>query len=257
MKTITVRQLKQGAVVLGAAIIMAAGFGSRAHAWETTEYWTSCVEDIHPYGVPELMIGNYFSVDKSALNGSTTFPTDLGLEIGVLPFQKVQMEVGIDAMYPSADPYMFNAKIGTPEDTIVKGFPGIAVGVFDVGTNPSTTAYDIGDIIIGKTIPYIGRLHAGYYYGNHAVLLNSSGQPANQGWMVGFDRTVWAPGAWWLDSMVLAADYASGKNYVGGGGFGMYLNWTKNISLLTGPVWFNDTGINGTWKWTTQVYINF
>ncbi len=257
MRPKTIRRLKQGAGILLSAFMMTVAFGTCVSAWETTEYWTSCVEDIHPYGVPELMIGNYFSVNKSALNGSTAFPTDLGLETGVLPFNKVQMEVGIDAMYPSPDPYMFNAKIGTPEDAIVKGFPGIAAGVYDVGTNPSTTAYDIADIIVGKTIPYIGRLHAGYYYGNHAVLLNSSGQPENQGWMVGFDRTIWDPGKQWLDSLVLAADYASGKNYIGGGGFGIYFNWTKNISLLTGPVWFNDTGINGAWKWTTQVYVNF
>ena len=233
------------------------GTAANSFAWETTEYWTPCVEDVHPYGVPELMIGNFFSVDKSTMNGSTSFPSDLAFEIGVLPYDKVQMEVGIDAMYPSADPYMFNTKIGTPEDALFKGSPGLSVGIFDVGTNPSTTGYDIGDVVIGKTIPYLGRLHAGYYYGNHAVLMNSKGQPDNQGWMVAFDRTLWDPGKAWLDSLVLAADYASGKNYIGGGGFGIYFNWTKNISLLTGPVWFNDTGINGTWKWTTQVYVNF
>jgi len=56
---------------------------------------------------------------------------------------------------------------------------------------------------------------------------------------------------------VLAADYASGKNYIGGGGFGMYHYFTKDISLLTGPVWFNDHAINGQWKWTVQLDINF
>lgn len=226
-------------------------------AWETTEYWTPCVIDVHPYGVPELMIGNYFTVDRKIENGGGAFPEDLGFEIGVLPFEKVQMEVGIDAMEPSDDPYMFNAKIGTPEDVLFKGAPGLAIGIFDVGTNPSTTAYDIVDVIIGKTIPYIGRFHAGYYYGNHAVLVNGNGQPANHGWMVSYDRTILTLNKQWLDSIVLAADYASGDNYIGGGGFGLYLNWTKNISLLTGPVWFNDYKINGPWKWTTQVYINF
>ncbi len=57
--------------------------------------------------------------------------------------------------------------------------------------------------------------------------------------------------------VVLAADYASGKNSIGGGGAGLYYYFTKNIDLLTGPVWFNDKGINGDWKWTTQIDINF
>ena len=49
---------------------------------------------------------------------------------------------------------------------------------------------------------------------------------------------------------------ASGKNVIGAGGFGVYYFFTKDIRLLTGPVWFNETAINGTWKWTTQLDIN-
>ncbi|MCL5276999.1 MAG: hypothetical protein M1517_04370 [Deltaproteobacteria bacterium] len=255
MRSISIERIRRSAGVIVCAMTIAAGTVGLARAWETTEFWTPCVEDVHPYGVPELMIGNFFSVEKSVMNSSTTSPSDLGFEIGVLPYDKIQMEVGIDAMYPTPNPYMFNAKIGTPEDSAFKGSPGMSVGIFGIGTDPAT-AYDVGDVVIGKTVPYVGRLHAGYYYGNHGALLNSKGQSDNQGWMVAYDRTIWSPGKNWMDSMVLAADYASGDNTVGGGGFGVYLNWTKNISLLIGPTWFNDTGINGSWKWTTQVYIN-
>jgi len=59
-----------------------------------------------------------------------------------------------------------------------------------------------------------------------------------------------------FNRIVFAADYASGNNAIGGGGFGLYYYFTKDISLLTGPVWFNDQGINGKWKWTTQLDIN-
>ena len=249
--------MKQMKFVKFIVLVAMLATATRGFAWETTEFWTPCIIDIHSYAVPELMIGNYFTITKKIENGGGAFPTDIGIEIGVLPFNKVHMEVGIDAMEPSDDPYMFNTKIGTPEDVLFKGAPGLAVGIFDVGTNPATTAYDIGDIIVGKTIPYIGRLHIGYYYGNHAVLVNGNGQPDNQGWMIGYDRTIITISTWWMDSIVLAADYASGNNYIGGGGFGLYLNWTKNISLLTGPVWFNDYKINGPWKWTTQIYVNF
>ncbi len=244
-------------LLMTAAATIILGIGNYGFAWETTEFWTPCVIDVHPYAVPELMIGNFFTVDKKMANGGSAFPTDLAFEIGVLPFDKIQMEVGIDAMEPSDDPYMFNTKIGTPEDSLFKGSPGLAIGVFDVGTNQTTTGYDIGDVVIGKTIPSIGRIHLGYYYGNHAVLLNGNGKPENQGWMIAYDRTVLTISKDWMDSIVLAADYASGKNYIGGGGFGLYLNWTKNISLLIGPTWFNDATINGPMKWTTQLYVNF
>ena len=59
-----------------------------------------------------------------------------------------------------------------------------------------------------------------------------------------------------FNRIVFAADYASGKNAIGGGGFGFYYFFTKDISLLTGPVWFNDTDVNGRWKWTVQLDIN-
>ncbi len=58
------------------------------------------------------------------------------------------------------------------------------------------------------------------------------------------------------NKLVLAADYASGNNVIGGGGVGVYYYFTKDISLLTGPVWFNEQDINGKWKWTIQLDIN-
>ncbi|MBI5117251.1 hypothetical protein HZA56_12320, partial [Candidatus Poribacteria bacterium] len=56
--------------------------------------------------------------------------------------------------------------------------------------------------------------------------------------------------------LIFAADYASGENSIGGGGVGLYYFFTKDISLLTGPVWFNESKINGDWKWTIQLDIN-
>lgn len=80
-----------------------------------------------------------------------------------------------------------------------------------------------------------------------------------QGWMVGFIRnfckTEDCEGKEYY-KWVLAADYASGKNTVGGGGVGVYYYLTPDITLLTGPTFFNDAGLNGKWKWTVQVNIN-
>lgn len=41
------------------------------------------------------------------------------------------------------------------------------------------------------------------------------------------------------------------------GSVGLYYYFTKNVDLLSDPVWFNDTVTNGVWKWTTQLDINF
>ncbi len=60
-----------------------------------------------------------------------------------------------------------------------------------------------------------------------------------------------------FNRFVFVADYASGDNAIGGGGTGLYVYFTRKIDLAFGPVWFNDEGINGTWKWTMQLDINF
>jgi len=100
------------------------------------------------------------------------------------------------------------------------------------------TDYDIVDVLVGKTIPYFGRLFLGYYIGNHATLVNGKGEADNQGAMIAMDHGFWNvkdKNGDEYSRLVFAADWASGKNYVGGGGPGLYYYFTKNISLLTGP----------------------
>jgi len=70
-----------------------------AHATPSTTYWTPMTLDIQSYGVTHIGVDNYFSVgnktsDEPAINNS--FATDIGLTVGVLPFEKLQMEIGVD-----------------------------------------------------------------------------------------------------------------------------------------------------------------
>lgn len=239
-----------------------------AQATPSTTFWTPMTPDIQGYGVLHIGIDNYFSVgnkisDESAINNS--FATDAGLTVGVLPFEKLQMEIGIDYLGPSDYPVYFNAKIGTPEDALFKWFPALQIGIFNVGTKRNDEGQQNGTDqnivygVIGKTIPYLGRLSAGPYIGNSAVLHSSDGDAQDKGFMVAFDRgflSVKDKEGSEFNRIVFAADYASGKNAIGGGGFGLYYYFTKDISLLTGPVWFNDSGVNGRWKWTVQLDIN-
>lgn len=74
--------------------------------------------------------------------------------------------------------------------------------------------------------------------------------------MIAYDRAFMPVKEGSFNRFVICGDYASGKNALGGGGFGLYTYFTKDIDVLTGPVWFNDEGVNSHWKWTIQLDIN-
>jgi hypothetical protein len=285
------------AMVLAVAVLL--GTADRGHATPSTTYWTPATSDIQAFNVWHIGVDNYFRLSRTQeelANGQfDSFPTDVGLTVGVLPFQKFQMEIGIDGLFPGTRVHpalrsigrslLFNAKIGTPEGAFFGSwFPAINIGIFNVGTKSEVTDMNIVDLIIGKTLGPFGRIHGGGYYGNPGSALmheggckrgnansafdctvapnspGASGELDNAGGMVGYDYGFWKvkdSAGNEYNKWVFAADYASGKNFIGGGGFGMYHFFTKDISLLTGPVWFNDHVINGQWKWTVQLDINF
>ena len=118
------------------------------------------------------------------------------------------------------------------------------------------TGQNIWHLVLGKDLGAAGRLHAcPYYSGNFSGLGLGTD---NTGWMLGYDKGFMpvkdASGDY--NKWVFAADYASGSNALGGGGAGLYYFFTKTISLLTGPVFFNSQALNGKWKWTAQLDIN-
>jgi hypothetical protein len=263
-------------------------------ATPSTTYWTPATSDVQPFNVWHIGVDNYFRLYQTQQDIDKTqgpaLPTDVGLTVGVLPFEKLNMEVGIDYLAPATfaqstlrsmgSSFLFNAKLGTPEGAFLGSwFPALNLGIFNVGTKTEVTSMNIVDFLIGKTLGPFGRIHGGGYYGNPGSVLmhgngcvryatnpalrcnaGQSGDLQNAGGMVGYDygfRPVKDKAGNEYNKWVFAADYASGKNYIGGGGFGMYHYFTKDISLLTGPVWFNDHAINGQWKWTVQLDINF
>jgi len=262
-------------------------------ATPSTTYWTTATSDVQPFNVWHIGVDNYFRLYQTQSetdNGlGASLPTDVGLTVGALPYEKLNLEVGVDYLAPArfAHPtlrsmghsFLFNAKFGIPEGALTGWAPAFNVGIFNVGTKSQVTDMNIVDFLIGKTLGAFGRIHGGYYYGNPGSALmrengclrgnanpliacaaGRSGSRENDGGMVGYDYGFWKvkdKEGNEYNKWVFAADYASGKNYIGGGGFGMYHYFTKDISLLTGPVWFNDHIINGQWKWTVQLDINF
>lgn len=235
------------------------GWAVTAGATPSSTNWTPATTDVQGFRVLHVGVDNYFTVFRKAGDRAGDFPTDVGLTVGVLPYQRFQMEIGIDTLEPSDFPVFFNAKVGTPEGALFKGSPAVNLGVFNVGTEPGSTDQNIGHAMLGKTIPRLGRLFAGAYFGNDNLLVNAQGQAEATGFMVGFDRgiiPVTDAGGASYSRLVLVGDWASGKNAFGGGGVGVYWYFASTVSLLNGVVWFNEEAINGPWKWTTQLDVN-
>lgn len=236
-------------------------------ATPSTTFWTPMVEDIQPFGVIHLGIDNYFRVYKPVTNENSAFPTDFTAPtVGVLPFKKIQMETGFDYFASTPHPWLFNSKIGAPEDSFFKNQPALEIGIYDAGEKFAATSgesrldFDVAYAVIGKTIRKLGRLSTGPYIGNRATLVSSDGKHENVGFMAAFDHSfvpvTGKDGSVEYSKVVFAADYQSGKNALGASGAGLYYYFTSDVSLLVGPTFFNDRGLNGDWRISTQLDIN-
>jgi hypothetical protein len=209
---------------------------SFVRATPSTIIWIPSV-DFQGYKSFHLGIDNYAYDFKSGkpLSG-TAFPTDLGLTVGIFPFSALQAEVGVDYFTPQWSPFLFNAKIGTPEGTLADWSPAIAVGGFGYGFQTNVTDYNILYGIIGKTLPVLGRVEIGYYTGNKNLLLDlETGNTDNSGIMFSWDRTI--PEI--SENLWLAVDYQGGKNSFGALSYGLAWSFSKNVSVIFARDVFN------------------
>lgn len=207
-----------------------------AMATPSTHIWIPST-DIQPFGVLHLGIDNYYR-----FNGFT--PTDFGLTIGVLPFEKIQAEVGVDFLADTHDPTFFNFKLGVPEGAFHKWQPALAVGGFNFGTqyhqDKVKTDQNIGYGLVAKTLPFLGRFTAGYYGGNQSVnggLRDPAGRRANHGFMFAWDRTL----SEISDRLWVAVDYQGGMNDLGALNFGVSWKFAPNFSVIFAhDIYLND-----------------
>lgn len=253
------RRLSSAALAALAACGLFGGATGAARATSSSTVWTPMTLDIQSFGVLHWGVDNYFTAFRKASNGAGDFPTDAGLTVGILPFEKLQMEVGVDLLEPSDYPVSFNAKLGAPEGTLFSGAPALQVGIVNAGTKKGVNDYNVLYGVVGKSFPGVGRFSIGPYTGNSKLLVDGHGKKENSGFMAAFDhgfRPVKGADGAEFNRFVVAADYASGKNALGGGALGLYYFFTKDISLLVAPVWFNEEAINGKHKWTIQLDIN-
>jgi len=228
--------------------VLLLSLGIPIFATSSSTVWTPCTPDFQSSNLTHITYDTYNRFGSSSGDPVAQFPADYGLTWGKSLGHGLALEYGVDYLAPADHPLFFNAKIGYPEKTLSPSAPALALGIINVGTKSGVTNQDIIYLLAGKSLPdNLGRLSGAVYTGNAEAL----GGADHTGFMVGYDRAL-VP-----NRVVIAADYASGKNAIGGGGAGLYYYFNPNTSLLFGPVWFNDRAINGKMKYTVQLDINF
>jgi len=243
---------------------------SFALATPSTQIWIPST-DIQAFGVPHFGLDSYIrDSNHGFLEPGERDPDmfDTGLTIGVLPFDSVQMEVGIDYLDTFTGskyddhPIYFNAKIGMPENVICTNAPAIALGGYNFGTkshNANRTDQNILYGLAAKTLPAVcdlpslGRISAGYYVGNDEVLLGPDGNSANKGVLLSWDRTMSEID----DRLWFAVDYQGGDNANGALSYGVAWAFTPNISVILGYDMWNKKSVAGANTFTMQWDINF
>jgi len=237
-----------------------------ALATPSTQIWIPST-DIQPYKTIHLNFDSYIRTSKQGAGSVTGNVIDVGPTFGILPFEKIQAEIGFDyidtgsSVGADTHPFYLNAKVGTPEDSLFKYSPAIAVGIYNVGTkfhvsdpvHPDATKQDIVYGLVARTLPVVGRFTAGGYHGSGTVLTDENGHSANDGVMLSWDRTMTELS----DKLWMAVDYMSGKNANGALNFGVSWAFSKNVSVILGYDIYNNTKTGGKNTVTTQVDINY
>lgn len=243
--------MKQLPRVLAATIVALAA--ARASATPSTTFWTPATTYTQPYLVPHLTYDTYVAEQGMLAN-------DYGLTMGILPFEKLQAEIGFDVFYPgyTQNGFYLNGKVTLPEGAYASWQPGVSLGIQSVGFRSDINDYNHLHLTIGKTFAGVGSFAVGAYHGLTKSLyqLPTETKAEQTGFMASYvspDIKVGLPG---LDKIVLVGDYASGKNYFGGGGVGASLYFTPAISLLTGPVWFPKGAAATDFMWTFQLDVD-
>lgn len=232
-----------------AMTLMMAAAGT-ALATPSTQIWIPST-DVQAYKTLHLGIDNYI---RTTSNGGGANTYVLGLTAGVLPFEKLSMEVGVDYLEmgtnSAADkhPIYFNAKLGTPEDSLFKFSPALAVGAYGLGTKAGVTGQNLVYGLAAKTLPVIGRISAGGFHGSETTLIEGE-----NGVLLSWDRTI----SEISDKLWMAVDYQSGNSALGALSFGASWAFAKNVSVIFGYDIYNNEALGGKNTFTTQLDINF
>jgi len=271
--------MKRMMKVFSLAVMFVATAAGAALATPSTQIWIPST-DIQAFKTLHLGIDNYFRASSTPRSAPTPLSTrdanvmDIGLTAGILPFEKLQMEVGVDYLVIANNPndnhpILGNFKIGTPEDALFKFSPALAVGMYNIGpVQPAGNAPFVvsgQNIIYGlaaKTIPAmgpvpsLGRISAGGYRGAAVAFQDTRLDPSksqNSGLLLSWDRTI----SEISDKLWLAVDYMGGNNVDGSINVGVSWAFSKNVSVIFGYDIYKEKALAGNNTFTTQLDINF
>ncbi|HEX9023630.1 MAG TPA: hypothetical protein VF799_07310 [Geobacteraceae bacterium] len=267
--------MKNAVKIISLAVTLLVAAAGAALATPSTQIWIPST-DIQPFKDLHLNIDSYFrasSVSKAASpTGRDTNVWDIGPTIGILPFEKIQAEVGFDYMVNSSNPndshpFSGNFKIGTPEDALFKFSPAFAVGMWNIGPSnyegpsggvPGRAAFissgqNIAYALAARTLPVVGRLSVGGYHGSQRALVDPNGHSANEGVLASWDRTMTEL----TDKLWVGVDYMSGNNVNGAVSFGASWAFSKNVSVIFGYDIWKEKALAGNNTFTVQVDINY
>ena len=248
-----------------------------ASATPSTQIWIPST-DVQAFKTGHFGFDTYVRTKpEPGTSGQNAPPVvDLGLTAGVLPFQKIQAEVGFDLIYGGFNtsagldkyPIYLNAKVGIPEDAFFKMQPAVAVGGYNWGTKKGEvtngvytktgTDANIWYGLVAKTLPVVGRFSVGYYGLNKdssvATVYDSNGVKGDEGGLLAsWDRTL----SEISDKLWVAVDHQGGKNAFGATSFAFSWAFAKNVSVIFGYDVYNNKARAGQNTATVQLDINF
>ncbi|MCX5795916.1 MAG: hypothetical protein NTY77_10510 [Elusimicrobia bacterium] len=213
--------------------------------------------DIQAYKVLHLNFDAFLRTQDEN-NGTRKGPMYMtGPTIGVMPYQDIRAEAGFDLMYQGDkaldnNPLYFHGKVGTPEKSLHEWSPALAIGGYNIGTKNGFTNQDVVYGLAARTLPKVGRLSAGYYGGNGAVLRDEQGHTANHGVLVSWDRAM----AEISKKLWCAVEYQGGQNLLGATNLGFSWAFSEKTSVLFAYDIWNDRAVAGKNTFTLQVDIN-
>ncbi len=262
--------MKRISKILITAMALTVAATGVAMATPSTQIWIPST-DVQAYKTFHLGIDNYIRSSKNSAGVREPNVYDIGPVFGFLPFEKLQGEIGFDYLGNSSTvndnhPWSGNIKLATPEDSLFKLSPAIAIGGYNLGpaldkglAPNAASGQNIIYGLVAKTlpafgaVPSLGRLSAGYYRGSEKALVNSSLNKDNDGVLLSWDRTMTEIS----DKLWMAVDYQGGKNADGALSFGASWNFAKNVSVIFGYDIYNNKERAGQNTFTTQLDINF
>jgi hypothetical protein len=231
------------------ALMIACLCGEAIFATGSTHIWAPST-DVQAFKIWHITCDMYLPVEKGVSGARMPTITNLGITVGVLPFKKVNMEVGFDhkSGLGSLDDYPFygNAKIGMPENTLGRFWPGLAVGIFDVGMKNDATDYNVMYGKAAKTFTAedvsLGRVSIGYFSGNKDLLVDEDGKKDNHGIMAAWERTMTEIS----DKMWICLEYMGTKSGYGSFNVGASWKFAPNVAVLGGYEVYNNSLIDDT-----------